>query len=119
MSSACAKRAKLTLVASGAPYAISTLGGRVGTDHIAQKVPLELSGRIFSTGLIVLRGQGIDVILGTRWMMHKVILDIAARVVRLDSPMYSQVIFHLPVIARIKASLHHMVESKLEDIRVI
>jgi hypothetical protein len=33
--------------------------------------------------------------------------------------MYSQVIFHLPVIARIKASLHHMVESKLEDIRVI
>jgi hypothetical protein len=29
MSSACAKRAKLTLVVSGAPYVISTPGGRV------------------------------------------------------------------------------------------
>jgi hypothetical protein len=27
MSSTCAKRARLTLVASGAPYVISTLGG--------------------------------------------------------------------------------------------
>jgi hypothetical protein len=120
VSSACAEREKLTLVALGASYVISTLGGRVGTDRIAQKVPLELSGRVFSTSLIVLSGQGIDVILGMRWMkMHKAILDIAARVVRLDSPVYGKVIFHLPVIARIKASLHHMVELKLEDIHVI
>jgi hypothetical protein len=28
MSSTCAKKAKITLVASGAPYVISTLGGR-------------------------------------------------------------------------------------------
>jgi predicted aspartyl protease len=35
VSSTCAERAKLTLVASGAPYVISTLGGRVDTDHIA------------------------------------------------------------------------------------
>jgi hypothetical protein len=33
--------------------------------------------------------------------------------------MYGKVIFHLPVIARIKASLHQVVESKLEDIHVI
>jgi hypothetical protein len=92
----------------------------VGTDRIAQKVPLELSGRVFSTSLIVLSGQGIDVSLGMRWMkMHKAILDIAARVVHLDSPMYDKVIFHLPAIARIKASLHHVVELKLEDIHVV
>jgi predicted aspartyl protease len=35
VSSTCAKRAKLTLVALGAPYVISTPGGRVGTDRIA------------------------------------------------------------------------------------
>jgi hypothetical protein len=64
MSSTCAKKAKLSLVASGAPYVISTLGGRVDADRIVQKVPLELSGRIFSTNLIILSGQGIDVILG-------------------------------------------------------
>jgi hypothetical protein len=64
MSSTCAKKAKLSLVASGAPYVISTPGGRVDTDWIVQKVPLELSERIFSTNLIILNGQGIDVILG-------------------------------------------------------
>jgi hypothetical protein len=81
MSSTYAKRAKLSLVALGAPYVISTPGGRVDADQIIQKVPLELSrrifstsliilsgqgisGRIFSTNLIILSGQGIDVILG-------------------------------------------------------
>jgi hypothetical protein len=51
--------------------------------------------------------------------MHKAILDIAARVVHLDSPVYGKVIFHLPVIARIKVSLHHVVELKLENIHVV
>jgi hypothetical protein len=37
MSSACAEMAKLTLLASGAPYVISTPGGRVNADRIAQK----------------------------------------------------------------------------------
>jgi hypothetical protein len=35
VSSACTKRAKLTLVASRTPYVISTPEGRVGTDRIA------------------------------------------------------------------------------------
>jgi hypothetical protein len=35
MSSACVEMAKLTLMASGAPYVISTPGGRVNTNHIA------------------------------------------------------------------------------------
>jgi hypothetical protein len=34
MSSTCAKKARLILVASGAPYVISTPGGRVDTDQI-------------------------------------------------------------------------------------
>jgi hypothetical protein len=78
MSSTYGKKAKLSLVATRAPYVISTPRYRVDADHIVQKVPLELSGRIFSTNLIVLSGQGIDVILGMSWMkMHKTVLDIA------------------------------------------
>jgi predicted aspartyl protease len=65
MSSTCAKKAKLSLVASGVPYMISTLEGRVHADRVVQKVPLELSGRIFSTNVIILSSQGIDVTLGT------------------------------------------------------
>jgi hypothetical protein len=37
MFSTCAKKAKLSLVALGAPYVISTPGGRVDTDRIVQK----------------------------------------------------------------------------------
>jgi hypothetical protein len=65
MSFACAEKARLTLVASGASYVISTPGGRVDADCIAQKVPLVLSGKVFSTNLIILSLQGIDIILGT------------------------------------------------------
>jgi hypothetical protein len=54
------------------------------------------------------------------WMkMHMAVLDIAGRLVHLDSPVYGKVILHLPMISRNKASLHHMVELKLEDIHVV
>jgi predicted aspartyl protease len=79
MSSTCAKKAKLSLVASGTPYVISTPGGRVDTNWIVQKAPLELSGRIFHTNLIILGGKGINVILGMSWMkLHRAVLDIAS-----------------------------------------
>jgi hypothetical protein len=51
--------------------------------------------------------------------LHKAILDIAARIVHLDSPVYGKVTLHLPVIAHIKASLHHVLERRLEDIHVV
>jgi hypothetical protein len=120
MSFTCAKKAKLSLVASGAPYVINTPGGRVDADQVVQKVLLELFGRIFSTNLIVLSGEGIEVILGMSWMKaHRAVLDIAGQLVHLDSPTYDKVILHLPMISHINASLHHMVELKLEDIHVI
>jgi hypothetical protein len=120
MSSACAKKVRLILVASGAPYVISTPRGRVDVDRVVQKVPLYLSGRVFETDLIVLSGQGIDVILGMSWMKwHKAVLDISTRLVHLNSPMYGRVTLHLLAISHIKASLHHVVERRLEDIHVV
>jgi hypothetical protein len=92
----------------------------VDADHIVQKVLLELSERIFSTNLIILNGQGIDVILGMSWMkLHRAVIDIAGRLVHLDSPVYGKVILHLPAISHIKASLHHVIEMKLGDIHVV
>jgi hypothetical protein len=120
MSFTCFKKARLTLVASGASYVISIPGGKVEADRIAQKVSLELSGKVFSTNLIILSGQGIDVILVMSWMkMHKAVLDISARLVHLNSPVYGKVTLHLPAISHIKASLHHVVERRLEDIHVV
>jgi hypothetical protein len=92
----------------------------VDANRIVQKALLELSGMIFSTNLIILSGQGIDVILWMSWMkLHKAVLDIAGRLILLDSPVYGKVILHLPVVPHIKASLHHVAELKLEDIHVV
>jgi hypothetical protein len=110
----------LSMVATEAPYVISTPRGRVDADRIVRKAPLELAKRVFSTDLIILKGQGLDVILGMSWMkLHRAVLDMAGRLVHLDSPVYGKVILHLPMISHIKASLHHVVELKLEDIHVV
>jgi hypothetical protein len=75
---------------------ISTPRGWVNADRIVEKVPLKLTRRVFSTALIILNGQGLDVILWMSWMkLHKVILDIAARLVHLNSLVYGKVILHL------------------------
>jgi hypothetical protein len=92
----------------------------VDANHIFQNVLLKLSRRVFSTNLIILSGQGIDVILGMCWMkMHRAVLDIAGRLVHLDSPMYRKVKLHLPTISCIKSSIHHVVELKPEGIHVV
>jgi hypothetical protein len=120
ISSTCAKKAMLSVVTAEALYVISTPGGRVDADQIVHKAPLELAGRVFSIDLIILKGQGLDVILGMSWMkLHRAVLDIAGRLVHLDSPVYGKVILHLPTVSHIKASLHHVDELKLEDIHVI
>jgi hypothetical protein len=78
ISSTCAKKVMLSVVTAEAIYMISTPGGRVDVDRIVRKAPLKLAGRVFSTDLIILKGQGLDVILGTSWMkLHKAVLDIA------------------------------------------
>jgi hypothetical protein len=92
----------------------------VDADQIVCKAPPELAGRVFSTDLIILKGQGLNVILVMSWMkLHRAVLDIAGQLVHLDSPVYGKVILHLPAVSHIKASLHHVVEVKLKDIHII
>jgi hypothetical protein len=78
MSSTCAKKAKLALTVAKPSYMICTLGGRVVAKQITREISLELARQVFPTHLIILDGQGINVILGMSWMkLHKSILDIA------------------------------------------
>jgi hypothetical protein len=50
---------------------------------------------------------------------HKAVLDISVRLMHLNSSVYGKVTLHLPAISHIKASLHHVVERRLEDIHVV
>jgi hypothetical protein len=87
---------------------------------MAWKIPLELVGRVFSTTLIILEGQGIDVILGMNWMkMHRVELDISGRLVDLNSPIYGKVSLQLPPIAHLQASIYAAIAKSLDEIHVV
>jgi hypothetical protein len=72
---------------------------------MARAIPTELVGRVFLMSLIISEGQGIDVILGMIWMKrHKAIMDISARLVHLDSPIFGKVSIQLPPVTSLQAS---------------
>jgi hypothetical protein len=120
ITSECAKQAELSLTVAKPSYMIRTPGGQIVANQMAREVPLKLAGQIFPTHLIVLDGQGIDVILGMSWMkQHKAILDIAKWLVYLNSPIYGKVVLHLPIVVRIEASVHHTVAKSIEEIPIV
>jgi hypothetical protein len=51
ISSTCAKKAILSMVATEAPYVIGTPGGQVGADQIVCRALLDLPERVFETDL--------------------------------------------------------------------
>jgi hypothetical protein len=60
--------------------------GKDFTKQVVMNPPLNLKGRVYKTCLIILDGQGIDMILGMSWMRrHRALVDTAAHVVHLDS----------------------------------
>jgi hypothetical protein len=117
ISKACTQRYQLAIEPTNTPYVISTLGGRVVTKQLVMYTPLNLTEKLFRTNLIVLDGQGIDVILGMSWVKgHKVLLDTVSRTVHLDS--LAVVVLQLPPPATKHSSVHHTIAQNLEDIRV-
>jgi hypothetical protein len=81
--------------------------------------PLDLAGKFYKPSLIVLDGQGLDIILGMDWMRtHKALLNTATRVVQLDSYLYGTQVLQLSVILVETPSVHHTTAQNLEDISV-
>jgi hypothetical protein len=69
--------------------------------------------------LIVLDGQGLDIILGMGWMRtHKALLETATRVVQLDSPIHGTHVHQLTSVPVATPSVHHTAAQNLEDIPV-
>jgi hypothetical protein len=75
---------------------------------------------VFPTSLIILEGQGIDIILGMNWMKrHKAILDISAGLIHLDSPIFGKVSLQLPHVAHLHASIYTIVAKGLDAIPMV
>jgi hypothetical protein len=89
ITKACTQRCQLSIHHIDTPYLISTPRMRVVTKQTVMHAPLNLAGKLYKPNLIVLDGQGLDIILGMGWMRaHMALLDIATRVVQLNSPLY-------------------------------
>jgi hypothetical protein len=116
ISKACTKNYRLTITHLSTPYMISTPGGKTVTQNQAKNTPLNLGGKVYKTSLIILDGQGIDVILGVSWMKEfKALLDIAASTVHLKSPAHGSVVLKLPSPTFIASTLHHTAAQNLKD----
>jgi hypothetical protein len=120
INKACTQKHQLVIEHIITPYLIHTPGGNIATKQLVNATPLSLVGRLFRTSLIILEGQGIDVILGMGWMKrYKAVLDIAARTVQLESPTHGSIVLKLPSLTFIASALHHTTAQNLEDIPVV
>jgi hypothetical protein len=119
INKACTQKHQLMIEHIITSYLIRTPGGSIATKQLVMATPLSLAGILFRTNLIVLEGQGIDVILGMGWMKRcKAVLDIAARTVHLESPTHGHVVLKLLPPTSIASALHHTAAQNLEDIPV-
>jgi hypothetical protein len=119
ISKACTQMCQLVIEHITTPYMIRTPRGIIATKQLVMPTPLELAGRLFKTNLIVLVGQGIDVIIGMSWMKGlKEVLDIAASTVHLESLAHGSVVLQLPSSASTTSALHHTATQNLKDISV-
>jgi hypothetical protein len=119
ISKAYTQRCQLSIHHIDTPYLISTPGGRVVIKQIVMHTPLNLAGKLYKLSLIVLDGQGLDIILGMGWMRaHKALLDTATRVVHLDSPIHGIHVLQLSSISVATPSVHRTATQNLMDIPV-
>jgi hypothetical protein len=119
ISKACTQICQLSIRHIDTPYLISTPGGRVVIKQIVMHTPFNLAGKLYRPSLIVLDGQGLDIILGMGWMRaHKALLDTITRVVQLDSPMHDIHVLQLSSISMATLSVHHTAAQSLEVIPV-
>jgi hypothetical protein len=119
ISKACIQKSQLAIQHMSTPYLIKTPGGKISTNQLVKNSPLNLGGKEYKTCLIVLEGQGIDIILCMDWMKaHKTLLDTATQVVHLDSPIHGTHVLQLPSPYAVNPSVHHTTTQSLEDIPV-
>jgi hypothetical protein len=78
-------------------FMIATPGGKIATNQLNQSVPIQLGSHIIKTTLLVLGLENVDTILGANWMtLHQVVLDVASRIVEINSPICGNFTLFLP-----------------------
>jgi hypothetical protein len=102
-------------------FIIHSPGGQIFTKEVAFHVPITLAEWDFSTNMILLKGQDIDVILGMNWLaQHKAILNTDLRTIRLSYG-HEEVLLSIPVAIPAKPFIrvYEAVIPEIQDILVV
>jgi hypothetical protein len=101
-------------------FMIATPGGKIATNQLNQSVPIQLGSHIIKTTLLVLGLENVDIILGANWMTrHQVVLDVASRIVEINSPICGSFTLFLPSQDSTQSCAFAMTELPLKKIPVV
>jgi hypothetical protein len=116
----CGTKMGLDICSINEAYRIVTPGGRILSNQICRRVPIQLGSHLIKTDLLVLDLKGMDVLLGMNWMtQHHVSLDIPSRTVEINVPENEPTILYLPQSKSFNSCTYAASKVKLEDIPVV
>jgi hypothetical protein len=120
ISPKCGTKVGLDFYPTKGAYMIATPGGKIASNQIYRKVPIQLGSNLIKIDLLLLDLEGMDVLLGMDWMTrHRVSLDVFSRAVGIDSPDHEATILYLPQ-RECSNSYAYVVEGiKLKDIPIV
>jgi hypothetical protein len=120
ISNNCGTRIGLDLCPTQGSYMISTPGGKITSNQMVKSVPIQLCSKLIKTDLVLLNLEGIDVILGTNWMIeYRVLLDISSRVIEINSQQQGTTTFYLPQQEYLHSCTYAITDIKVKDIPVV
>jgi hypothetical protein len=101
-------------------FMIATPVSKVATNQLNQSVPIWLGSNIVKTTLLILELDNVDIILGANWMTrHQVVLDVANRIVEIQSPICGKFTLFLPSLETTRSCAFAMIELPLKKIPVV
>jgi hypothetical protein len=93
---------------------------KVATNQLNQSVPIRLGSNIVKITLLILGLDNVDIILGANWMTrHQVVLDVANRIVEIQSPICGKFTLFLPSQETTRSCAFAMIELPLKKIPVV
>jgi hypothetical protein len=120
ISKECGTKIGLDIYSINEAYKIITPGGKILSNQICRKVPIQLGSCPIKTDLLVMDLKGMDVLLGMDWMtQYHVPLDISSRSVEMDSPGNEPTILYLPQSGYLNSCTYIASGIKLKDIPIV
>jgi hypothetical protein len=120
ISSKCGTKVGLDFHPTQGAYMIATPGGKISSNQICRRVPIQMGSNLIKTDLLLLDLEGMDVLLGMDWMTrHRVSLDIFSRTVEIDSPDHEPIILYLPRRECSNSYAYAIEGIKLKDIPIV